>query len=243
MNRNEYNITMWTRLFILFALSFFFYQVADAKTITVAVIDTGFDFKGSWTTVKPKLCKYGHKDFTGTGLTDNHGHGTHVAGLIAKGNEKVDYCLVILKYWNDRGDANTINTSTNALRHAIDIGVTMINYSGGGVQVSEEEQRLILKALNKGITIVVAAGNERNDKPYYPAAYDKRIIVVGSKDQYGNRLPSSSYGPNVDFYELGKDIYSTLPNNQYGYMTGTSQAAAITTGKILNLTLKLRSTK
>ena len=50
-----------------------------SKTLVVAVIDTGIDAQAFNRHV---LCKTGHKDFTGTGIQDRHGHGTHISGLI-----------------------------------------------------------------------------------------------------------------------------------------------------------------
>jgi hypothetical protein len=44
-------------------------------------------------------------------------------------------------------------------------------------------------------------------------------------------------------YEHGKNIISTLPGDQYGYMTGTSQATATMTGKLANHLYIMRKSK
>ena len=219
---------MWTVLLSLLTLS------ANAKTIKIAVIDTGFDFNGKWN-IQPKLCKYGHKDFTGTGLQDNHGHGTHIAGLIAKHAEQADYCLVILKFFDPK-KRSSVDLTTKAVQYAVNIKVDFINISAGGVNPSPLEQKAILNALNSLITVVAAAGNEMSNltsKTYYPALYDERIVVVEAIDSKGNRIPASNYGPQVDYKELGHEVQSILPNNKYGTLTGTSQATAIVTGKLV----------
>ena len=203
-----------------------------SSKVVIAVIDTGFDY-----TYKKdvKLCKTGHKSFVpGIESTDDdHGHGTHIAGLIAK-NAKTDYCLMILKYYSPkvRGSNNLLQT-IQAFRWAIDNDVDMINYSGGGLEPSETEKELILEALDKNIVIVAAAGNEGSDfrkQGFYPAMYDKRIIVVGNlamKKGKVIRAPSSNYGDEVDVQVFGTNVESLN-----GKMTGTSQATAIVTGRI-----------
>jgi subtilisin family serine protease len=206
------------------------------------VIDTGFDFNGKWT-LQPKLCATGHKDFTGTGLQDNHGHGTHIAGLIAKYAAGADYCIVILKFYDPSQKDGDIRNSTAAMNYAVDQKVDVINFSGGGMGWNHKERMATVRALNAKITVIVAAGNERSnlkDKPYYPALYDGRTVVVGAIDANSNRIPASNYGPQVDVYEQGRNVYSILPSNSYGYMTGTSQATAIHTGKTVNKMYKFK---
>ena len=56
------------------------------------------------------------------------------------------------------------------------------------------------------------------------------MITVGSIDSDGDRSSFSNYGTTVDIYAPGGSIYSTLPNNRYGYMSGTSMAAPHVTG-------------
>ncbi len=218
------------------------------KPVIVAVIDTGFDFESTWSDVtylkKPRVCKYGHKDFTGLGLKDSHGHGTHIAGLIAQYADKANYCLVILKYYHTEKDQfDHLRNSVLAFQRAIDLKVSVINYSGGGIEKSEIECLLMKKALNMGIVVIAAAGNEGSDinkKPYYPAMCDSRIITVGNLENNGMYAKSSNYSNSVELeakgmvYEKGVRVLSTLPNNSDGLMTGTSQAAAIRTGKIVN---------
>jgi subtilisin family serine protease len=217
------------------------------KPTIVAVIDTGFDFDSTWKDSpisKPRLCKYGHSDFTGMGLKDAHGHGTHIAGLIGKYAGKSNYCLVIMKYYHleQKEKIDHMQGSLLAFQKAINIKVDIINFSGGGVEKSEWECKLMKQALNMGIVVVTAAGNERsdiNEKPYYPAMCDNRIIAVANVDRWGYYQPSSNYTNAVllNARELAKEegsgVLSLLPNDRTNYMTGTSQAAAIKTGKIV----------
>jgi subtilisin family serine protease len=253
--------------------------IAHADPIRVAVIDTGLDM--TWAvkkddtrlkdhmdqsapvggTVPIKVCEDGLYDFVnGSGdgkvpaekMKDDHGHGTHIAGLIAKFAAGQDYCIVVMKYYDSKGnDMNNLVNTVKAFETAVKLKVDVINYSGGGIAPSIEERTQVLAALDAGIIVVAAAGNERSDintHRYYPAAYDPRIVVVGSVDRQGKDLPTSNTSKNQKGQiqvekELGNDVFSTLPGGQYGYMTGTSQATAIMSGGIVNRLAMLRKDK
>ncbi len=242
------------------------------KKIKVAVIDTGIDeslLKGN------SYCPEGHKDFTGVGMVDNHGHGTHISGIVdqyakdfifkpGKNFKDIDkleiaYCQIIIKYYDPKQSyGDNLKQTIKSFKWAIEQNVDIINYSGGGTEYSKEENEVIQEALNKGIKVVAAAGNERSniDKhKYYPAMYDKRIYVVGNLVTNNTELipkksviegkttnllelkrdiaASSNYGESINTWELGTSILSRLPRASYGYMTGTSQATAIKTGKLV----------
>jgi subtilisin family serine protease len=87
--------------------------------------------------------------------------------------------------------------------------------------------------LNGGGHLITAAGNdaENLDLPnnhYYPAQYDKRIVVVGALDSYEVQTYFSNYGKVVTRWEHG------LMVTGYGItLSGTSQATAIATGKMV----------
>jgi subtilisin family serine protease len=174
--------------------------------------------------------------------SDDHGHGTHVAGIIGavtnldSGVSGVAPRVLIMavKYYSESnpGSVNLKNT-IDALNYAIDRGARIINYSGGGPEYSEAEYLAIKRAESRGILVVAAAGNEHQntdlrERLYYPQAYGlSNIISVAATDINNNLLPSSNWGKSkIDVAAPGENIYSTLPGNRYGYMTGTSQATA-----------------
>ena len=229
------------KIFVIFALAYFISGVAMAEPIKVAILDTGYDFKSTWSkfTVKPKLCAEGHKDFTEGTIQDTHGHGTHIAGIIAQNNQFVDYCLVIIKVFDPIHKEYNKYNAVNAFKYAADIGVDIINYSGGGIGREDTECAILDYVLGQGIKVVAAAGNEHSDlavKPYYPAMCDARIYKVAATTVDNKRLPASNYTtrkiPNL-FSELGQNVMSLLPNNFTGVMSGTSQATAIFTQKLV----------
>ncbi len=221
-----------------------------SKNILVAVVDTGLDAN------HPDLKANVYHDAKGNygfdfvknspNPSDEHGHGTHVAGIIgAIANPKTGVSGVIqnvsieaVKYYADSntGAVNLKNT-VKALEWAENSGAKVINYSGGGPEFAEEEYLALKKAEAKGIIVVAAAGNERSDTDlpenyYYPSAYRlTNIISVAATDINNKLIRSSNWGKTkVDVTAPGENIYSTLPNGRYGFMTGTSQATAFVSG-------------
>ncbi len=177
-------------------------------------------------------------------LKDDHGHGTHIAGIIgAEGGNGIGISgvspkvsMMVLKYYDAKGsDVNNLVNTVKAIDYAVKMNCNIINYSGGGIAPSSEEKAAIERANQKGILFVAAAGNERSNsdiRKYYPADYGlPNILSVTAIDRFQNVLPSSNYGEQtVDVAAPGNDIISTLPGGQYGFMTGTSQATAFATG-------------
>jgi len=180
-------------------------------------------------------------------LKDINGHGTHIAGIIAasdnnkKGSAGIapNVSIMVVKYYGSdlKNSTEPLEASLKSLRYAIDNGATIINYSGGGEGFVAQEKRLLKEADEKGIIVVAAAGNKAKNtdrQPFYPASYKlNNIISVTSIDKNNNLTKSSSYGANnVDLAAPGEKIYSTLPGNKYGFLTGTSQATAFVTGAV-----------
>lgn len=177
-------------------------------------------------------------------LDDNHGHGTHIAGIIGAeaGNNKgisgisPKVSLMILKYFDPKVPNNdNLKNTIQSIEYAVKMGAHIINYSGGGIDFSQDEHDAVAAAEAKGILFVAAAGNEKSNSDknhYYPADYKlKNIISVTAIDPTTEVLSSSNYGTDtVDIAAPGQNILSCLPQNTYGLMTGTSQATAFVTG-------------
>ncbi|MCX7674388.1 MAG: S8 family serine peptidase [Bdellovibrionaceae bacterium] len=235
-----------------------------SERLIVAVIDTGCDLKH-----EDLFANYWQnsaelpngKDDDGNGfvddingwnfvdsnhdLSDNHGHGTHIAGIIAAmaGNGKgivgiaPKVKIMCLKYFDPKRPSDHLKNTIAAINYAVQQGAHIINYSGGGLEPSEAEKKAIERAREKGILFVAAAGNERSNSDvyrYYPADYGlDNIISVTAINPQTEVLPSSNYGvQTVDLAAPGQNILSTLPGNSYGFMTGTSQATAFVTGAV-----------
>jgi subtilisin family serine protease len=165
-------------------------------------------------------------------LNDLNGHGTHIAGIIAEGNTAK---IMVLKAFDlTLPGSKAVEASVAAIKYATAMKVDIINYSGGGLWPSDEERKALKLAEENGILVVAAAGNEKSnsdDKKYYPAGYGfSNILSVAAVDQSGHLLPSSNWGKlSVQVAAQGKQVLSSLPENQFGAMTGTSQATALVT--------------
>lgn len=197
-----------------------------AKPIKIAVIDSGLN---QVVAKDIPVCQY--YDLTGTGFNDNIGHGTNVSGLIHGFAKNKDYCQVIIKVFDP--------ATKDGFQHSLfafdmisrDPDIVIVNYSAGGGEFNSYERDLIMKILGQGKIFVSAAGNNSQnlDKMcnYYPACYSKKIITVGNLSGK-KRNKSSNYGKYIRVWEDGTDAYS------YGVtMSGTSQATAIHTGKLV----------
>lgn len=194
----------------------------------VAVIDTGLSLHDP--RFQDVLCSEGHKDFTGEGMYDANGHGTHVAGIIMRNApDHTKYCLVIYKVFGEHGE----HRSTRALA-AVNVNhIPLVNYSVSGDAPDEMERSLM--ALSSA-TFTVAAGNKgAYYKSYYPGGYDlANVHVVGNWDCNHNKAaPSSNYGEGVN-WRCGTDIVSTLPRGRWGIMSGTSMAAPLYMAELIN---------
>ncbi len=177
-------------------------------------------------------------------LEDEHGHGTHIAGII--GAHRLNgfgptgiaphVSLMILKYFDhDASGKDNLNHTVAAIRYAVNMGADIINYSGGGSMKSAAEEEALNWAASQGVLVVAAAGNEGLNSdfyPFYPADYKlPNILSVAATDRTEGLMNMSNFGvQSVHLAAPGKNIFSTLPNGQYGYMSGTSQATAFVSG-------------
>ncbi len=217
------------------------------KEVVVAVIDTGIDPNHPFLKDNLKGAKgsasasdYG-MDFSKSAVNeyqpvDQHGHGTHVSGIIK--SVYPDVKILSLKYYNPKASGqDNLDSTIKALRYAVEANVDIINYSGGGPEPAIEELRILKEAERKGILVVAAAGNEESNidvkkNAYYPASYGlSNIITVTAHDQSLQMLSSSNYGAkSVDISAPGYRIKSALPGGRSGFLTGTSQATAFVSG-------------
>lgn len=204
---------------------------ADAP-VTIAVIDTGLDIKDARFT--EHLCASGHRDFTGTGLQDLSGHGTHVTGLIQQYAANADYCLVIIKYWLPGIEGGTsARLLRDALAYAVSLNVAIINVSSSGFAPSKREHEIL--ANHPHTLLIGAAGNNSMDRNMYPCGYGlANTVCVGALRLNGGRLKMSNYGRWVTQWEVGESVPSAQVGAGIAVKSGSSMATAIYTGKLIN---------
>ncbi len=239
------------------------------RDIVVAVIDTGVDYThpdlaaNVWVNAAEFSGSPGVDD-DGNGYTDDiygadtvypdgdpqddHGHGTHVAGIIAaqanngEGGVGVAYNvqLMALKAAQYSGVLATSDIA-EAIYYAVEKGADVINMSFGGYARSQVEEDALAVAYGQAV-LVAAAGNDGKvnlpcpfGRDMYPAAYNWVLGVMAST-QSGGRAGFSNFdciAHDSHEYELlapGMDVWSTLPNENYAAWDGTSMGAPIVSG-------------
>lgn len=219
--------------------------------IVVAICDTGIDRTHS--DLKEQII--GGHNFTDEGraddYTDNNGHGTHVAGIIAaqanasgvvgvSPEAKLLICKVLDK--NGSGDYSSI---INGIRFATNWRgknnerVRVINMSLGGSYNDPHMYKAILEASAAGIMIVVASGNEGDNNPDtfeygYPALYNE-CITVAANDENKKLAYFSNEHLQVDIIAPGVNVISTYPTNAYATLSGTSMATPHISGALASI--------
>ena len=259
------------------------YGNTAGEGVVVAVIDTGVDYNHEdlqdniWTNSAEVSGTTGADDDNngyvddvhGINLIDpnetpmdDHGHGTHVAGIIAMENNNVGGVGIAYKSKimpiKAGGSDGTFYSSDIAkgIEYAYKNGADVINMSFG----SSAHSALIENALQDAFgscVLVAAAGNESTptaDCPLggrnmYPASYSY-VIGVMAYDEANSFASFSNwdYKPNANAeYEVvapGVSVYSTLPNGRYASWNGTSMAAPMVSAEaaIIRSSLKDKST-
>ena len=169
-------------------------------------------------------------------LSDSTGHGTQVAGLVAAtGNNGTgiagvcwDCELMVLKVIQPGGIANYSDIA-KAITYAVNKGAKVINLSLGGYNDSVTLRTAVAEAEERGVVVIGGAGNDDDDRPFYPAAYETVLAVAGT-DAGDVRVNSSNYGDWVDLSAPGSEVLTTFDGGGYGDSVGTSLAAPFASG-------------
>ncbi len=168
--------------------------------------------------------------------SDDQGHGTHVAGIIAatanNGIGSAGICpgctILPVKVLDHNNSGSWFNVASGIV-YAVDNGARVINLSLGGQSAASIMQDAVNYALMKDVLVVAAAGNSRSDSPFYPAAFEGVVGVSGTNSR-DERWGLSNFGSYVDLSAPGFAVFSTykdLANSYEGYtfMSGTSMAS------------------
>ncbi|GHF93805.1 alkaline serine protease [Deinococcus piscis] len=197
-----------------------------ASNVTSYIIDTGIltthsDFGGRavWGTNQ-----------TGDGRnTDCNGHGTHVAGTVggntygvAKGTRLV--AVKVLSCDGSGSNSGVIAGINWAASNRSGPAVANMSLGGGASQATDDA---VSGAVNRGLTMVVAAGNENQNACNVSPARAPLAITVGSTTRSDARSSFSNYGSCVDINAPGSDITSAwhTGNTATNTISGTSMAS------------------
>ena len=181
----------------------------------------------------------------GNDISDNHFHGTYVAGII--GARSADGEVMGVAPWATLMGVKVGNEGTNiklsnvlsGMGYAIFHNADIINLSlGGEASGSGRDFRsfsdVTYFAHLKNIVVVAAAGNEGKDTKDRVLANTPGMITVGGTDKADHRAmfgtkpgdtAGSNYGNDVDIAAPAIGIHSTMPGEKYDSYNGTSAAA------------------
>ena len=198
-----------------------------SSDVIVAILDTGVDLNHP--DLDDKIVS-GYDFISDDPIPqDDHGHGTHVAGIAAAetnngiGVAGISWGARIMPVKVlDAAGTGTNSDAANGIVWAVDHGAEVINMSFGGPGFSFTLRDAVDYAWDRGAVLVAAAGNESSSSPSYPAAYT-HVMGVSATDQSDNRAPFSNYGSYISVAAPGVSIRSTVPGG-YQAWSGTSMA-------------------
>jgi subtilisin family serine protease len=227
--------------------------------VDVAVLDTGIDLDN------PDLNVYREKTFVNgtTSADDDNGHGTHVAGTIAAKdnfagvvgmapganqlqNPPIEFKsgrLWALKVLDGTGSgalSDIIKAVEYVTKNANQIDVVNVSLGCNNCQTAALDQA-IRESVARGVTYVVAAGNNGQSADTFSPANHPDVITVSaiadSDGKCGGMGPDTSWGPDdllapfsnfgsaVDIAAPGVDVNSTIPGGGFDTASGTSMAS------------------
>jgi subtilisin len=229
--------------------------INEGRGVRVGVIDTGVRPHRSLALRHERTYPYGPDPEDERGVPRSP-HGTHVAGIIASradpSRRGVAPGVELRSYRIYQGDeASSAFSLALAIEDAIRDGCDIINLSlvlhNANLVIAERVQR----ALDAGVIVVAAAGNDNRGPLAFPASIDG-VIAVGALGRRGTYPEDSASGDHacpppgadfddfigdfsnrlreVDFIAPGIGTISTVGEDDWGVMDGTSQAAPVVTG-------------
>ena len=209
-----------------------------ATDVDIAIIDTGIE------ATHPDLNYYTGVDFTGEGLFDGHGHGTHVAGIAAALDNDIGvvgvapgarlWAVKVLDSSGSGSFSNVIAGLDYVAQHSNEIEVANMSLGGSGYLQSMRDA--VAGCVNRGVVIVVAAGNSSADvyggdeifgtsDDTVPAAFPECLTVSAMADTDGQ---PGALGSGTSY--AGDDQLASFSNHSMDAVVGdpvSSWGAAI----------------
>lgn len=211
---------------------------STGRNVNAYIIDTGIrpdhvEFAGN--RVKPGFSVIND----GRGTNDCHGHGTHVAGIVGGATYGVakEITLHPVRVFTCSGSG-----SFSGLLSALDwvssnhVKPAVVNMSLGGssTTLTTAVNNLVLQ---RGVTVVAAAGNANNDACYTSPANAPAAITVAASSATDARASFSNWGTCVDIFAPGQLVTSAGhgSSSATAVMSGTSMAAPVVAGAVARL--------
>ncbi len=212
------------------------WRLGTGKGVVVAVLDTGVSAS------HPDLANHVLAGWNfiqnNADASDDAGHGTFVAGLIAASSRSgaagvaPGASILPVKILDSAGVGSTASFVAG-INYAVNAGARIINISASGASDSAALNDALANAESHGVLVVGSSGNDANEQAPYPAAVST-VLAVSATDQNNALASFSSFGPYVDIAAPGVDITSTWWSRDggNGYMTasGSSASAPLVSG-------------
>lgn len=242
---------LWGLRFLRFENTWAIINKKQLKNVRIALIDSGLDINHE--DLRDVNIEDGYNFLDDNeDVQDSYGHGTAIAGVIAAtSNNNLGVAgvasgttIVPIKVINNKGVA-TPEDVEKAIQWAIEKDVDFINLSLGqrkqkidtNINTFYNAENEILKmALEKNIIFVSSIGNNKRKQMDYPASMNG-VIGVGAYGVYNRPFKifvskNNSETYNETIHAPGVAIFTTLLNNKYGYVSGSSIACAFVTGAL-----------
>lgn len=201
-----------------------YYKLKAKSNINIAVVDSGINYNHELFKNRIERTKVDFSTDASGDEMDKSGHGTKVAGAIAKSTPS-NVKLFSYKIF-DKNSKGTSSEAVAALSYIKQLknkpDIINCSFTTGGLGTVIDE------LVNMGVTVVAGAGNDGKKVYKQPAIFDS-VITVAATNQYGYAWSSSSYGSCVDISAPGVSVYTAnFPgNNTYAQFAGTSMATPL----------------
>lgn len=200
---------------------------SNSRDIIAAVLDTGYDEKGG---KRDRIAE--GMDLTGEdGVLDENGHGTAMTNLIL---DHTPDCVKVMpvKAADETGKTSALKLYLG-ICYAMENGADIINISMSSYKASGSEivHSAVRRAREKGIFVVVSAGNAGEDVKNFSPANVEEAIVVSAVDEQNAIASYSNYGETVDYCAYGT-MHAVCLNGEVKKLEGTSVSAAIVSAVI-----------
>lgn len=157
-------------------------------------------------------------------------HGTHVAGIAAAVIDNsfgvagwAQVRLLAVRCLNDSGQGNTTDVASG-IRWAVDQGARVVNLSLGAAYSPQPLTAACSYAVQQGVLLVAASGNDGSASINYPAALHA-CVAVGAINTDSRLASFSNYGHEQEVVAPGVEIVSTGLNGSFIEADGTSMAS------------------
>lgn len=215
-----------------------YYKLKAKSNINIAVIDSGINYNHELFKNRIERTKVDFSTDASGDEMDTSGHGTKVAGAIAKSTPS-NVKLFAYKTF-DKNSKGTSSEAVAALSYIKQLknkpDIINCSFSTGSLGTVIDE------LVDMGVTVVAAAGNDGKEVYKQPAIFDS-VITVAAITPHGNAWTSSNYGSCVDISAPGVDVYTAnFPgNNTYAQFAGTSMATPLVSAAAAYVLMEHRS--